>query len=59
MDWKRLDSISNARKEHLAALQAQVERHDEKIQVLQNLHMKEEKHEEKLEQMEGVETFFR
>jgi len=31
MALKRLDSISTTGKEHLVALQAQVDRHDEKI----------------------------
>jgi Skp family chaperone for outer membrane proteins len=60
MALKRLDSISTIGKEHLEALQAQVERHDEKIQALQNLLLKKEKkREQKLERIEGVETLFR
>lgn len=40
-------------------LQAQIARHDEKIEALQNLLAKEEKkREEKLEQIEGIQALF-
>jgi len=59
MALKKLDSISTAGKEQLAALQAQVARHDERIEAFQNLLAKEEKkREEKLEHIEGIETLF-
>ncbi|KAG0525396.1 hypothetical protein BDA96_06G053000 [Sorghum bicolor] len=59
MVLKKLDAISATGKEHLVTLQAQIARHDEKIEALQNLLAKEEKkREEKLEQIEGIQALF-
>lgn len=58
---KKLGSMSTTgKKEHLAALQAQVKHHaDDRIQMLQNLlAMEEKERKEKLDQMKAVRCHF-